>query len=155
MEERRSIKGNTKQEAKVRTKSRGAMLIGLQRVREVALRDKRAQFTTLLHHVSVNVLEYSFREIKLQDNLKCLHRKVHNSTYRAKPSKRICIPKYDGRKRPIGIASLEDKIVQHAVGKLLLIIMKLILKVFLMVLEQKEEHMILFLRSQLVQRKGK
>jgi len=101
--------------------------------REAAKRDKRLRFTALLHHVSVLLLESSFYALKrdaapgvdgvtwteyetgLSERLKDLHSRVHRGTYRAQPSKRAYIPKADGRKRPLGIAALEDKIVQHAV----------------------------------------
>ncbi len=137
VEGRRPTKGNAGQAAAVRTQSRAAASIGLQRVRVAARKDKDARFTALLHHVSVDMLRQSFRELKRQaapgvDGLTCaeyeedlpkrledLHARVHSGSYRAQPSKRIHIPKPDGRKRPIGIAALEDKIVQHAVGKVL------------------------------------
>jgi group II intron reverse transcriptase/maturase len=111
--------------------------IGLQRVREVARRDKRARFTALLHHVTVDLLRDSFfalkrdaapgvdgltwrqYEVNLEDRLPDLHRRVHQGTYRAQPSKRVFIPKADGRMRPLGMAVLEDKIVQQAVVKVL------------------------------------
>ena len=54
-------------------------------------------------------------ETDLDEKLADLHRRVHRGTYRAQPSKRAYIPKADGRQSPLGIAALEDKIVQHAV----------------------------------------
>ncbi len=137
VEGRRPTKGNAGQAAAVRTQCRAAASIGLQRVRDAARKDKDARFTTLLHHVTVDALRNSFRELKrqaspgvdgltcaeyekgLNDRLEALHAKVHSGAYRAQPSKRIYIPKPDGRKRPIGIAALEDKIVQNAVGVVL------------------------------------
>jgi group II intron reverse transcriptase/maturase len=106
-------------------------------VREAAKREKRLRFTALLHHVSVALLENSFYALKrgaapgvdgltwqeyetdLDKRLEDLHSRVHRGTYRALPSKRAYIPKPDGRQRPLGIAALEDKIVQHAVGTVL------------------------------------
>jgi group II intron reverse transcriptase/maturase len=103
----------------------------------VAREDKRAKFTALLHHVTVEQLRQSFLALKrgaapgvdgitwqqyqegLEDRLMDLHRRVHAGTYRAQPSKRAYIPKADGRMRPLGIAALEDKIVQHAVVQVL------------------------------------
>jgi group II intron reverse transcriptase/maturase len=136
--ERRSTKGNTDRPAASRTQSRGSVASpGLDRVREVARRDKRAKFTALLHHVSVELLRESFHALErgaapgvdgltwrqyeegLEDRLMDLHRRVHLGTYRAQPSKRAYIPKPDGQLRPLGIAALEDKIVQHAVVKVL------------------------------------
>ena len=129
---RRSTEGNAEQAATVRTQSRAAVPIGLQRVREVARRDRRARFTHLLHHVTADLLRASFYALKrnavpgvdgltwrqyeegLKDRLVDLHRQVHQGTYRALPSKRAYIPKPDGRMRPLGIAALEDKIVQQA-----------------------------------------
>jgi group II intron reverse transcriptase/maturase len=104
----------------------------LQRVREVARQDKRVRFTTLLHHVTVEQLRTSYFALKrkasagvdgvtwqsyatdLDARLVDLHGQVHRGTYRARPSKRAYIAKADGRLRPLGIAALEDKIVQHA-----------------------------------------
>jgi group II intron reverse transcriptase/maturase len=120
-------------EAASRTQSRLDAWIALQRVREVARRDKRARFTALLHHVTVDLLQESFYALKrhaapgvdgltweqyeagLEDRIPDLHRRVHLGTYRAQPSRRSFIPKADGRMRPLGIAALEDKIVQQAV----------------------------------------
>jgi group II intron reverse transcriptase/maturase len=102
-------------------------------VREVARRDKQARFTALLHHITVPRLLESFYALKrgaapgvdgvtwnqyeaeLHDHVADLHRRVHKGTYRAQPSKGAFIPKPDGRLRPLGIAALEDKIVQQAV----------------------------------------
>jgi RNA-directed DNA polymerase len=120
-------------EAASRTQSRIDASIALQRVREVARRDRRARFTALLHHVTVDLLRESFYALKrhaapgvdgltwaqyeadLEARLADLHRRVHLGTYRAQPSRRTFIPKADGRMRPLGIAALEDKIVQQAV----------------------------------------
>jgi group II intron reverse transcriptase/maturase len=120
-----------------RTQSRLDAWIALQRVREVARRDRRARFTALLHHVTVDLLRESFFALKrhaapgvdgltweqyeadLEDRIPDLHRRVHLGTYRAQPSRRTLIPKADGRMRPLGIAALEDKIVQQAVVSVL------------------------------------
>jgi retron-type reverse transcriptase len=102
-------------------------------VREVARRDKDARFTALLHHVDLFGLRKACWAIRpqaapgvdevtwaaygqdLEVNLRDLHARVQAGRYRAKPSRRVYIPKADGRQRPLGIASLEDKIVQRAV----------------------------------------
>src|SRR4030095_3562968 len=109
----------------------------LDRIRDAARRDKRARFTALLHHVTVDLLRIAAFQLKkaaapgvdgltwdayeadLQKNLRDLHARVHRGAYRAKPSRRQYIPKPDGRKRPLGIAALEDKIVQRAVAEVL------------------------------------
>jgi RNA-directed DNA polymerase len=133
MEGRRPAKENAEQTTTSQTQSWNDALSGLRGVREAAKRDKRLKFTALLHHVSVPLLESSFYALKrdaapgvdgvtwkeyetgLGERLKDLHSRVHRGTYRAQPSKRAYIPKTDGRQRPLGIAALEDKIVQHAV----------------------------------------
>jgi RNA-directed DNA polymerase len=137
MEGRRPTKENTGQTAASQMQSWGIALDGLRRVREAAKKDKRLRFTALLHHVSVALLSNSFCALKreaapgvdgltwqeyetdLDKRLKDLHSRVHRGTYRALPSKRTYIPKPDGRQRPLGIAALENKIVQHAVGTVL------------------------------------
>ena len=137
VEERRAIKGNAVRPAMPRTQSRESMSPGLQRVRTAARKDTDARFTSLLHHVTVSELKDSYLALKrqaaagidgvtwseykknLDQRLADLHKRVHDGTYRALPSRRVYIPKPDGRKRPLGIAALEDKIVQHAVGKVL------------------------------------
>jgi len=106
-------------------------------VREVARRDKDARFTALLHHVDLVRLCKAYWAIRpqaapgldgvtwteygqdLEANLRDLHARVQAGRYRARPSRRVYIPKADGRQRPLGIASLEDKIVQRAVVEVL------------------------------------
>ncbi len=106
-------------------------------VRRVAQQDPRSRFTALLHHVTINRLRTSFFALKrdaapgvdgvtwtaytttLDTRLQDLHGRVHRGTYRAQPSKRAYIPKADGRLRPLGIAALEDKIVQRALGEVM------------------------------------
>jgi len=137
VEGRRPAKGNAVQDAAPRTQNRTRASYGLQGVREVARRDRRARFTSLLHHVTVGKLRESYYSLKkraapgvdgmtwqeygehLDERLTDLHQRVHRGSYRAQPSRRAYILKADGRQRPLGIASLEDKIVQHAVRELL------------------------------------
>jgi len=106
-------------------------------VREVARRDKEARFTALLHHVDLDRLRAAYRAIRreaapgvdgvtwaaygqeLEANLADLHERLHAGRYRAQPSRRVRIPKADGRSRPLGIATLEDKILQRAVVEVL------------------------------------
>ncbi len=106
-------------------------------MREVAVRDKDARFTALLHHVSYVRLLKAFDDLRkdaapgvdglgwreygqdLFANLRDLHERVQSGRYRAKPVRRVLIPKPDGRMRPLGIASLEDKIVQRALTEVL------------------------------------
>ncbi len=106
---------------------------GLHGVRERARRNQQERFTALLHHVTPELLRESFHALKrkaapgvdgvtwqeyatgLEDRLKDLHSRVHRGAYRAQPSKRCWIPKANGKQRPLGIAVLEDKIVQQAV----------------------------------------
>jgi group II intron reverse transcriptase/maturase len=120
-----------------RTPSRESGTSGLDRVRRTAKEDKDLRFTALLHHVSVDQLRRSYFSLKrraatgvdgvtweeygrgLEERLADLHGRIHRGAYRAKPSRRVWIPKADGRQRPLGIAALEDKIVQHAMGTVL------------------------------------
>jgi group II intron reverse transcriptase/maturase len=133
LEGRGPAKENIEQPTPPRTQSRTSESRGLLGVREVARKDKRAQFTALLHHVTVARLQDSFYALKrdavpgvdgmtwreyetdLETRLTQLHGRLHRGTYRAQPSKRAYIPKTDGRQRPLGIAALEDKIAQHAI----------------------------------------
>ena len=136
-EGRRPTKENIGQATAPRTQSRTSASSDLLGVREAARRDKRARFTALLHHVTTKLLRNSFHALKrdaapgvdgvtwqeyetdLDEKLVDLHRRIHQGTYRAQPSKRAYIPKADGRQRLLGIAALEDKIVQQAVVRIL------------------------------------
>ena len=127
-------KGNADQTPATRTQSRScSALMGLERVREVARRERRVRFTALLHHLTPALLVESFYALQrdaaagvdgvtwreyesiLAQRVPELHREVHTGRYRVQPSRRVFIPKADGRPRPLGIASLEDKMVQQAV----------------------------------------
>jgi len=137
VEGRRPAEGNTDQQNVPRTQSRTRTNSALDRVRRVAARHKDAKFTALLHHVTVDRLRAAFFSLKknaaagvdgvtwehyavdLEANLRDLHERMHRGAYRPKPSRRVYIPKADGRQRPLGIASLEDKILQRAVVEVL------------------------------------
>jgi len=137
VEGRRPTKGNAQQAATLRTQGRDCVSTSLLRVRKAARRDKRARFTALLHHVTVGLLRESYYALKrqaapgvdgltwqqyedgLEKHLCDLHERVHKGTYRALPSRRAYAPKADGRMRPLGVAALEDKIVQAAVAQVL------------------------------------
>lgn len=137
VEGRRLTEGNAQQTATPRTQSRIGVSFGLLRVREAARRDKGARFTNLMHHVTLDLLWQSFFVLKreaapgvdgvtwrqyeanLEPQLCDLHDRVHRGAYRAQPSRRTYIPKTDGTQRPLGIAALEDKIVQQAVATVL------------------------------------
>jgi RNA-directed DNA polymerase len=137
VEGRGPAKGNAFQLTAYRTQSRNGVSLELEGVRRVARRDKDVRFTALLHHVTESLLLQSYRALNpgaatgvdemtwdeygdgLEDRIRDLHGRLHAGTYRAQPSKRIYIPKADGRLRPIGIAALEDKIAQMAVGTVL------------------------------------
>ena len=132
MEGRRPTEENIVQTTASRAQNRIGASSGLDGVRKAAREGKRTQFTALLHHVTVSLLRDSFYALKrgaapgvdgltwreyeteLEPRLANLHSRVHLGTYRAQPSKRAYIPKADGRQRPLGIAALEDKIVQQA-----------------------------------------
>jgi len=133
-----STKGNALEPKAYRTPSRKRESLGLQGVRYTAKHGgKDVRFTTLLHHVNVELLRQGFYALKrkakpgvdgqtwqmyeteLEVRLLDLHGRIHRGSYRPKPSRRVYIPKGDGRERPLGIASLEDKIVQRAVKTVL------------------------------------
>jgi RNA-directed DNA polymerase len=115
----------------------GAPLSGIDRVRKAAQDRKAEKFTTLLHHIDTALLRQAYHWLKrdaapgvdgmtwdaygegLDARLCDLEARIHRGTYRAQPSRRVYIPKLDGRQRPLGIAALQDKIVQRAVVEVL------------------------------------
>src|SRR5579875_3127251 len=137
VEERGLAKGNTGRPTRPGRSAGEGVPSGLDRVREVARKDKEARFSALLHHVDLDRLRAAYRAINpkaapgvdqvtwdaygqnLGVNLEDLLRRVHSGAYRASPSRRVYIPKPDGRQRPLGIAVLEDKILQRAVVEVL------------------------------------
>ena len=137
VEGRGSTKGNAERTLLAPDTEPGKRGMGLWGVRKAAKRDKKMRFTALLHHITPEMLQDSYFELKrmaapgvdgvtwhaygqdLEDRIDDLHGRVHRGAYRAQPSKRAWIPKADGRQRPLGIAALEDKIVQHAVKTVL------------------------------------
>jgi RNA-directed DNA polymerase len=110
---------------------------GWRGVRQAARERKEERFTALLHHVTIALLRDSFYALKrqaaagvdgvtwkeyedgLEGRLADLHNRIHRGTYRARASRRVYIAKADGRQRPLGIAALEDKVVQQAVVTIL------------------------------------
>ena len=136
-EKRVRTKENIVQPNTIPTQSGERVSQGLSGVREAAKKRRQERFTALLHHVSVDLLRDSYYALKrqaapgvdgvtwqeyetgLEDRLVDLHNRVHRGAYRAQPSRRVYIPKADGRQRPLGIAALEDKIVQQAVVTIL------------------------------------
>ena len=137
MEGRSPAEGNTGGQNASRTQCRTRAPSALDRVREAARRDRKLQFTALLHHVTVDRLRDAYLALErkaaagvdgmtwneygqdLGARLEDLHARVHRGTFHAKPSRRVYIPKPDGRQRPLGIASLEDKIVQRSIVEVL------------------------------------
>jgi len=136
-EERGMAEGNTTSKTRPGHRAGYDAPHALARVREVARKDKEARFTALLHHVDLDRLRAAYRAIRptaapgvdgvtweaygqeLEDNLRDLHARLHAGRYQAQPSRRAYIPKADGRQRPLGIATLEDKILQRAVVEVL------------------------------------
>ena len=132
-----SAEGNAASETRSGPSAGLSALSDLDRVRRVARKDKDARFTALLHHVDVDRLRAAYWAIRpkaapgvdgvtwteygqdLEANLRDLHARVHRGSYRARPSRREFIPKADGRLRPLGVAALEDKILQRAVVEVL------------------------------------
>jgi RNA-directed DNA polymerase len=130
-------KRNAELQSTVRTQSREAVSQAQARIRGAVTRNEKEKLTALLHHVSIDVLRWAFFNIKkqaapgvdgltwvdyaadLDRNLTDLHARVHSGAYRALPLRRRYIPKADGKQRPLGIAALEDKIVQAAVVAIL------------------------------------
>jgi len=138
VEGRGPAKGNPHECNALRTQSRAGAQSALERVRQAAGKDRRQRFTTLLHHVyDVGRLRAAYRAVKrdaaagvdgetwqhygedLEANLRGLSGRLKQGAYRAKPVRRAYIPKADGRQRPLGVPTLEDKIVQRSVVEVL------------------------------------
>ena len=137
VEPRAGAKGNASQHSTGRMQSRASVSQALERIRQAARERKKERFTALLHHISADLLEEAFFELKenaapgvdgltwknyeadLERNIEDLHARVHRGAYRALPSRRVYIPKPDGRQRPLAVAALEDKVVQRATAAVL------------------------------------
>jgi RNA-directed DNA polymerase len=137
MERKAGAKGNAVELGTRRTSGRASVSPGLDRVRQRAREQKKEKFTALLHHVDVGLLQDAYAALQrdaaagvdgvtwreygqdLEARLLDLKDRIHRGAYRALPSRRVYIPKPDGRQRPLGIAALEDKIVQRAVVEVL------------------------------------
>ena len=137
-EERGLAKGNAREQPRSRAQTRIGLQQALERVRQAAVRDRALPFTTLWHHVyGVDRLREAYLGLKrqaapgvdhmtwseygqgLEDRLQDLSARLKRGAYRAKPVKRTYIPKADGGRRPLGVAALEDKLVQKATVEVL------------------------------------
>src|ERR1700719_952411 len=132
VEPRAETKRNAGQQSTCGTQGQISVSQALERIRRVAKERKKEKFTSLLHHISIDLLDEAFFELKeeaapgvdgltwteyeqnLDRNIEDLHARVHRGAYRALPSRRVYIPKPDGRQRPLAVAALEDKIVPRA-----------------------------------------
>src|SRR6266849_2520354 len=131
-------KGNLPQQNASRTPSRGDAPSALERVRQAAAKDKKLRFTALLHHIykleTLRMVYFSLKKEaapgvdgetwrhygeQLEGNLQDLSKRLKRGAYRAKPVRRVYIPKADGRQRPLGVTALEDKLVQRAAVEVL------------------------------------
>ena len=137
VERRAGTKGNAGQQSTPRAQDRAGVSQALERVRQAARRNKKERFTALLHHVNAETLRLAFHALKkdaapgvdgmiwsdyeadLERRLEELHDRVHRGAYRPRPSRRVYIPKADGRQRPLAVAAVEDKVVQGAVAMVL------------------------------------
>src|ERR1700676_5807937 len=137
VEPRAETKRNAGQQSTCGTQGQISVSQALERIRRVAKERKKEKFTSLLHHISIDLLDEAFFELKeeaapgvdgltwteyeqnLDRNIEDLHARVHRGVYRALPSRRVYIPKPDGRQRPLAVAALEDRIVQRATAAVL------------------------------------
>ena len=132
VEPRAGTKGKAGQQSTCRAQDRESVSQALERIRIAARQRRKERFTSLFHHISIELLGIAFSELRrdaaagvdgltwqgyerdLERNLEDLHARVQRGAYRALPSQRRYIPKADGRQRPLAVAALEDKIVQRA-----------------------------------------
>ena len=132
VERRAEAKGNASQQSTRRAQDRVSVSQALERIRQAARERKKERFTSLFHHLSIELLRLAFFALKreaapgvdgliwhdyeadLDRRIEDLHARVHRGAYRALPSRRRYIPKADGQQRPLAVAALEDKIVQGA-----------------------------------------
>jgi len=137
VEGRGSAEGNAAGETRSGLSAGQGVSSDLVRVRRVARKDRKVRFTALLHHVNLDRLRAAYGALEpkaapgvdgvtwrdygqdLEANLEDLHARVQRGGYRARPTRRVFIPKPDGRRRPLGIAALEDKVLQRAVVEVL------------------------------------
>jgi RNA-directed DNA polymerase len=137
VEGRGATKGNLIGQNARRTQSRGSAPNALDRVREAARRDRKMKFTGLLHHITEERLTSVYGKLRkraaagvdgvvwkeygegLEEKIRVLHSRIHRGAYRPKPTRRTYIRKADGSQRPLGIATIEDKVVQGAVAEVL------------------------------------
>jgi RNA-directed DNA polymerase len=137
VEGRDLAQGNTGQQNALRTQCRVSAPSALGRVRQLARKDRKAKFNNLFHHLTVERLQRALLALKRQASagvddvtwdqyraaldvhIQDLHGRLHRGAYRAKPTRRTYIAKSDGGQRALGIASLEDKVVQRAVVEIL------------------------------------
>ena len=138
MEPRTEPKGNPGSQSTRRAQDRESVTQAADRIRQFVQREPWVRLTALLHHVTVDAMRWAFFELKkdaaagadgvtwreyeegLEGRLADLHDRVHSGAYRATPSRRVNIPKPDGGTRPLGVAAIEDKIVQKAVTETIL-----------------------------------
>ena len=139
VEPRAGAEGNPGSQSTRRAQKRASVSQAADRIRQAAKGNPDKRLVALLHHITVPVLEEAFHSLKrdvaagvdgvtwemyakgLGDRLVDLHARIHRGAYRAPPVRRVEIPKPDGGKRPLGIASLEDKIIQKAVTDTILV----------------------------------
>ncbi len=138
MERRTGPEGNPEGQSMRQTQDWESVSQATDRIRQFVKREPRERLTTLLHHVTVDALRWAFFALKknaaagadgmtwwvyedgLEGRLADLHDRVHSGAYRAMPSRRVNIAKPDGGTRPLGVAAIEDKIVQKAVTEMIL-----------------------------------
>jgi RNA-directed DNA polymerase len=131
-EPRAATEGNADQQSTLRMQNRGGVTQALERIRQAARLRKKERFTSLLHHINPELLRTAYFALKqeaapgvdgltwqgyaadLEAKLNDLHGRVQRGAYRPLPSRRVYIPKADGKQRPLAVAALEDKIVQRA-----------------------------------------